>query len=263
MATTHRTRVAEPTSVSVPLRALRAVAAVSAEGSVARAAEALHQSSAAVTRAVQAAEQALGVALFERGARGMVPTAAGEGSRCAHQAHCRHWKLGPGFAHTRRALSVPRAKRLREPACCSMIARGMHPTEAAAARAVGLSQPALNQALRRLEHAAKTNLYERTRLGTRLNESGEWLLQQVKVALAEIRVGHEELARWRGQVALHVAIGSLPMARRVSFRLESHGRWCTAGISHHRERGTTIAAPAGAPTLDYGRPAAVDASPPI
>ena len=58
-------------------------------------------------------------------------------------------------------------------------------------------------------------LYERARLGARLNESGEWLLQQVKVALAEIRIGHEELTRWRGPGEYQVAIGALPMAAGV------------------------------------------------
>jgi len=57
---------------AVPLRSLRAVVAVASVGSVSRAAQALHQSPAAVTRAVQGAEQALGVTLFERGAGGMV-----------------------------------------------------------------------------------------------------------------------------------------------------------------------------------------------
>jgi len=75
--------------------------------------------------------------------------------------------------------------------------------------------PARRRLLRRLEHAAKTTLYERSRLGARLNESGEWLLQHVKVALAEIRIGYEELARWRGKGEFLVTIGSLPMATDV------------------------------------------------
>jgi LysR family transcriptional regulator, regulator for genes of the gallate degradation pathway len=207
----------EHEGVSVPLRALRAVAAVAAEGSVSRAAEALHQSSAAITRAVQAAEQVLGVALFERGARGMVLTAAGEVMALRASRALQALEVAAQGLRTRGAPpSVASLPRLVSDALLqALIARGKHPTEAAAAQAVGLSQSALNQALRRLEHAAKTTLYERTRLGTRLNESGEWLLQQVKVALAEIRVGHEELARWRGQGQLQVAIGSLPMASDV------------------------------------------------
>lgn len=202
---------------TVPLRALRAVAAVASAGSVARAAQALHQSSAAVTRAVQGAEQQLGVALFERGARGMVPTAAGEvlALRAARALQALQ-AAAQGLRARGAPPSVASLPRLAsDPLLQALVARAAHPSEAAAATAVGLSQPALHQALRRLEHVAKTPLYERTRLGARLNESGEWLLQQVKLALAEIRVGHEELARWRGQGESQVAIGALPMASDV------------------------------------------------
>jgi LysR family transcriptional regulator of gallate degradation len=201
----------------VPLRALRAVAAVAHTGSVARAAQALHQSSATVTRAVQGAEQQLGVALFERAPRGMVATAAGQ---MLALRSTRALQALQTAAQGLRARGAPAAvaalPRLASDALLqALVARAEHATEAAAAAAVGLSQPALHQALHRLEHAAKTKLLERTRQGARLNESGEWLLRQVKLALAELRVGHEELARWRGQDESHVAIGSLPMASDV------------------------------------------------
>lgn len=201
----------------MPLRALRAVAAVASEGGVARAADVLHQSAAAVTRAVQGAERLLGVALFERGARGMRPTAAGgllalRVTRALEALHVAAQGLRARGAPPSVA-SLPR--HASDALLQALVARAAHPTEAAAAAAVGLSQPALHQALRRLEHAAKFALYDRTRLGARLNEPGEWLLQQVKVALAEIRVGHEELARWRGRGESQVAIGTLPMASDV------------------------------------------------
>lgn len=202
---------------AVPLRSLRAVAAVASAGSVSRAAQALHQSSAAVTRAVQGAEQALGVTLFERGARGMVPTAAGEALALRVSRAFEALQAGANGLRARGAppavASLPRL--VSDALLQALVARGTHPSEAAAAAAVGLSQPALHQALRRLEHAAKTTLYERSRLGARLNESGEWLLQHVKVALAEIRIGYEELARWRGKGEFLVTIGSLPMATDV------------------------------------------------
>ena len=202
---------------SVPLRSLRAVATVASTGSVSRAAQALHQSSAAVTRAVQGAEQVLGVTLFERGARGMVPTAAGEALALRVSRALDALQAGAHGLRARGALpSVTSLPRLVSDALLqALVARGTHPSESAAAAAVGLSQPALHQALRRLEHVAKTPLYERSRLGARLNESGEWLLQHVKVALAEIRIGYEELARWRGKGEVLVAIGSLPMATDV------------------------------------------------
>lgn len=163
---------------AVPLRSLRAVAAVASAGSVSRAAQALHQSSAAVTRAVQGAEQALGVMLFERGARGMVPTAPGEALALRVSRAFEALQAGANGLRARGAppavASLPRL--VSDALLQALVARGTHPSEAAAAAAVGLSQPALHQALRRLEHAAKTTLYERSRLGARLNESGEFLV---------------------------------------------------------------------------------------
>lgn len=214
MATTRRQ---EEDVGNVPLRALRAVAAVASGGSVAQAAQALHQSSAAVTRAVQAAEAVLGVALFERGARGMVPTPEGELMALRASRALQALDVAAQGLRTRGAPpSVAALPRLVSDALLqALIARAEHATEAAAAQAVGLSQSALNQALRRLEHTARVPLYERTRVGTRLNAAGEWLLQQVKVALAEVRVGHEELARRRGLGESQLTVGSLPMATDV------------------------------------------------
>jgi LysR family transcriptional regulator of gallate degradation len=203
--------------MTIPLRALRAVAAVTATGGASQAALALHQSPSAITRAVQGAEQLLGVALFERGARGMLPTAAGQTLVLRVNRALQALQLAAQGLRQRGApASVASLPRLASDALLhALVARASHTTEAAAAQSLGLSQPALHQALRRLEHAAKTRLFERTRNGTHLNEAGEWLLQQAKIALAEIRIGHEELARWRGQGASQLAIGSLPMASDV------------------------------------------------
>lgn len=212
--------VAASAEAALSLRALRAVAAVARGGSVAVAAQQLHQSSAAVSRAVQAAESALGLALFERGARGMAPTAAGEllALRAARAMQALE-QAAQGLRSRGAPASVASLPRLVSDAQLqALAARSAHATEAAAAAALGLSQSALHQSLRQLEHAAKTPLYERTRLGARLNDSGEWLLQQARVALAEIRVGREELVHQcgqRGQGGFQVAVGSLPMATDV------------------------------------------------
>lgn len=202
---------------TVPLRVLRAVAAVSTTGGATQAAAALHQSPSAVTRAVQDAEQALGVTLFERGARGMVPTAAGRALVLRVERALQALQdAAQGLRQRGAPAAVASLPRLASDALLhALVARAAHATEAAAAQSLGLSQPALHQALRRLEHAAKTRLFERTHGGMRLNEAGEWMLQQAKRALAEIRIGHEELGRWCGQGASQLAIGSLPMASDV------------------------------------------------
>jgi LysR family transcriptional regulator, nitrogen assimilation regulatory protein len=62
----------------VDLRALRVAVAVAEQGSVTRAAAALHQSSSAVSHTLLALESELGVDLFHRLPRGMAPTDAGD-----------------------------------------------------------------------------------------------------------------------------------------------------------------------------------------
>lgn len=203
--------------VAVSLRALRAVAAVAAAGSAAQAASLLHLSPSAVTRSVQDAEAALGTALFDRGARGMVATAA---CRALVVRVERAFAMLQEAAQGLRVRGAPEAaeafpRLVNETLLRALVARASHPTEAAAARALGLSQPALNQTLQRLEHAAKMRLFERTLGGMRLNEAGEWVMGQARRALAEIRIGQQELARWRGEATQALAIGALPMASDV------------------------------------------------
>lgn len=201
----------------VPLRVLRAVAVVAEVGSVTKAALILHQSASSVTRAVQEAESLLGLSLFERGARGMVPTAAG-GVLALRVG--RAMELLQAAAEGLRLRGAPPSaaalpRLVSDSLLSALVARATHATESAAAESLGVSQSALHQALRRLEHLARIPLFERTRVGTRLNESGRWLLMHARQAIAEIRIGHEELAHWRGLRGRRVSIGTLPMADDV------------------------------------------------
>ncbi len=59
------------------LRLLRCIEAVASAGSTRQASEVLHVSQSSVTRAIQKFERRQRVRLFERAARGMVPTAIG------------------------------------------------------------------------------------------------------------------------------------------------------------------------------------------
>lgn len=202
---------------TVPLRILRTLASVADTGSVTRAAHALHQSASSVSRAVQSAEDTLGIRLFDRGPRGVSPTAAGKVLALrANRAMQVLRAAAEGLQLRGAPASVAALPRLvSDTLLHALAARAEHLTESAAAASLGLSQSALHQALGKLEHVAKVQLFERTRVGTRLNESGRWLLQHAQQALDEIRIAHEELAPWRGLTGRHVSIGALPMAGDV------------------------------------------------
>lgn len=189
-----------------PLRALRAVAAVAEAGSAAGAAAALHQSASAVTRAVQQAEAAAGLPLFERAARGMVCTRAGQ---------IVAERVRRALAELRQGPAPALAPRATDPMLAAFLAVAAQGSEAAAAAQLGCSQPAVHAALRQLEHAAKLRLLQRSRRGTRLTEAGEALRPCVYRARAELRIAADELAALRGESAGRVALGALPMAADV------------------------------------------------
>src|SRR4051794_41847017 len=62
---------------AIPLRQIRAIIAVCEEGSFTRAAERENATQSGISQHVAAAEQALGVKLFERTPNGVTPTPAG------------------------------------------------------------------------------------------------------------------------------------------------------------------------------------------
>lgn len=190
----------------VPLRLLRVVVAVAEHGSASSAAQVLHQSVSAVTRAVQQAEALLGLPLFERGARGMVGTPASALLVARAQR---------AFGELRQGLGVTFAQRATDGMLRALSAVASTRSEAGAAQQLGLTQPAVHATLRQLEHAARVRLFERSRRGTRLTEAGELLLQRARLALSELRNGHDELAAFRGLSPGRVTVGALPMTSDV------------------------------------------------
>ncbi len=189
-----------------PLRLLRAAEAVARLGSASQAAAELHLSPSAVSRAVQRAEALLGLPLFERGARGMACTPAG-------QTLLR--RVQRAQAQLQQAAGPLLAARATDAMLHALVAVADTRSEGAAAQRLGLTQVAVHLSLRQLEHAARLKLLQRSRRGTRLSEAGEGVLLHTKLALAELRTGHDELAALRGLAAGRVAVGALPMAADV------------------------------------------------
>lgn len=201
------------------LRTLRCLVAVARHGSAIRAAEAIHLSQPAVTRAVLDLEGFCGLQLFERASRGMVPTAAGE--RAAQRAELVLQHLARGA--TEALLQSPRASQragLAQRFASSVTAASLKAltavaqtvSEARAAALLGLSQPAVHRALRALEDLVDTPLFQKTARGTRLTPSGEALLRRTKLAFAEARAMESDIAAWRGEVRGRIIVGALPLS---------------------------------------------------
>lgn len=200
-------------------RRLRCTAAVATHGSAVRAAESLHQSQPSVTRAIQELESELGLPLFERGARGMVPTAAGRllVSRIrrafdhlehgAQEAACLAVAIGGTAPAPGRLVGMVNERLLQV-----LIVVADTGSASRAGNVLDLSQPSISQCIRELEHFAGAQLLQRTSRGSRLTEPGEALLRHAKLAFAELRIAQEEIASFQGRVAGQVVIGALPLS---------------------------------------------------
>ena len=204
-----RSPTASTEVATAPLRLLRAAEAVARLGSAAQAATELHLSSSAVSRAVQQAEALLGLPLFERGARGMACTPAGQTLML---------RVRRARSELDRAAGPTLAARATDALLHTLVAIADTRSESAAGQRLGVTQSAVHQNLRALEHAARAKLFQRSQRGTRLTELGERVLLRAKLALAELRTGHDELAVFQGLGGVatgRVAVGALPMAADV------------------------------------------------
>ena len=200
------------------IKHLRALCAVAATGSTVGAAQLLNVSQSSVTRAVQEGEAALQSRFFHRLGRGMQLTESGTilarragralaylaqvdqaGAKCGGEPVTRwvgsRFALGIGQRHMAVLLSLAKTA-----------------SQIATARQLGVSQPAVQQALVQLEHLAGKPLFLRTRTGLRLTELGELALKAVKLASAELAQADEEMALQQGATQGRLVIGTLPFS---------------------------------------------------
>ena len=82
----------------------------------------------------------------------------------------------------------------------------------AAARGLGVSQPAMTKSMRQLEDQLHVRLIERTTHGVVPTEAGRAFLARARAAQAELRKGEEELAELAGDRAGAVAFGVGPFS---------------------------------------------------
>ncbi|NYE24981.1 LysR family transcriptional regulator [Pigmentiphaga litoralis] len=202
------------------LKKLRAVRAVAEHGSTARAAASLFLSQPAVARAVRDVEALLDMTLFDRSARGMELTELGQvldarlkrafaqlraadrgvtqlaaGHRLAHHRSESQLETQAGYRH----LSI-------------LMALDAAGSESRCAEALGISQPAVTQAIAQLEHLAGVRLFHRSARGMRLTEPGDALLRHARLLWFELDSASADLASRVGQLQGRVVIGTLPFS---------------------------------------------------
>jgi len=204
-------------SALVPLRELRALAAVARDGGIRPSTETLLRTASAVSRAIAQLELRLGMPAFERRGRGMLPTAAG---RLAYDRFCRiEQELGLVLDEAARGARMPARTAAaveelfdeRRLLAASLLAETGHmPTVAGR---LGVSQPAISAAVARLEDALREKLFRRTPQGMVPSIAGARWLVRFDRALAELRYLNQDIAALRGSMAGVIVIGALPLAR--------------------------------------------------
>jgi LysR family transcriptional regulator of gallate degradation len=200
---------------------LRAVCIVADTGSASRAAVALFRAQSAVTRAIQETEAAVGEPLFDRKPSGMLPTPVG---RAVLKRSERVFAELESLARWCAARQTPRRAlaqgslpayllNTRRLELFSALARHRHMPSAA--RALGITQPAVSSAVRILESGAGLSLFYRNPRGLLLTSDGETFLLHVRRALNELRHVMDDVAALRGSIQGKVTVGALPLGRTL------------------------------------------------
>lgn len=196
------------------LRHLRALPLIAERGSMSAAADAIGLSQPALAQGLAKLEERFGTSLFERLPDGMRATEAG--TRVIARVRAAHGRLNqamrPLVRSTRRGFERPEnlltATQVR--ALLSLAEAGSF---VGAARATGISQPALHRAVRELEGLCNAPLAERQGRGVALTAHGKRLARQFRLAAADLQAALEE-ARSGGSGS-QLAIGAMPLCRAL------------------------------------------------
>ena len=200
------------------LRQLRAFLAVADQGSASRAGATLFRAQSAVSRSIGKLERALGVALFERRAQGMLLTPFGRALLVrARRAQAEMQQARDELA----GLGAPRGARsatsfgmaIAERRVRAFVALTEQRHMPSVAKSLGITQPAVSVAVRQLEDAAGVSLFERTVRGMLPTPAGAALALRLKRAQAEIRHAVADIASLAGVTQGIVSVGALPLGR--------------------------------------------------
>jgi DNA-binding transcriptional LysR family regulator len=199
----------------INLRHLNAVRAIGEHGGISRAAEAAFLSQPALTQALAKLERTLEVALFERHASGMTATPAGELLVARANRAFEHLAEGSRLlkpaAGQRQGAPIHRYVSMAQ--LRAIVAIVVHGGFAPAARATGLSEPAMYRSARELERLAGLPLLVRRGRGVEPSPAAERFVQRARLAVAEIATMLAEIATLRGEGGGRVVVGAMSLAR--------------------------------------------------
>ena len=192
------------------LRHLRLLLGIAQAGSLSLAARQGGVSQPALSQALAKLEAAFGVALFDRTASGVSPTAAGR--RIVRRVDHALTRISRAF---RRSSTTPQRGDPHNYLTTAHVRGLINLAEAGsfmrAAESAGVSVPALHRAVRDLEQLSGTALVERRGRGVGLTRAGATLAQGFNLAHAELTTALEESSGKGGRLA----IGAMALSRSL------------------------------------------------
>jgi LysR family transcriptional regulator of gallate degradation len=170
---------------------------------------------------VQELELVLGEPLFDRKRSGMLVTATGNAvlMRCRRilfeLEEVARWSAAQ---QSRRRVAFEgglRAYLLNTRRLQIFVSLARHRHMPTAAKAFGISQPAVSSAVRVLESGSGLLLFHRSPRGIMLTSEGETFLLHARRALNELRHVRDDIAALHGNIQGAVTVGALPLGRTL------------------------------------------------
>jgi len=191
------------------LRHMEGIAAIRRTGSFSAAAAAINLTQSALTQGVAAVERQLACRLFDRGARGAVPTTNGALLADGVERALRLLNLAamPFLAGSRHTMLTGFATGTQLRALVAVDRTG---SIRGAARASDLTEASIHRAVRDLEAMLGTTLVVRAKSGVALTEAGHAIARATRHALTEFEAAFE--AARSGQPC-PLVIGAMPLVR--------------------------------------------------
>lgn len=197
------------------LRHLGALLEVAQTGNISVAARTVNLSQPALAQAIGKIERVLDASLFERRSGGVAITEAGAHFVARTRRALDY--LAHGVRHIRRGSGRPVLVRLDQRvtmsqlrALVSVVGAGSY---TGAAMQLGMSQPSLHRAMRELQEIVEIPLLERAGRAIRPTLPADRLVHFVRLMLAELRAGIEEIVSRNQGLGGTLRIGVLPVAR--------------------------------------------------
>ncbi len=192
------------------LRHLRALGLIVESGNISGAARLAGLSQPALTQGVAKLEAQFGTALFDRHPQGMRPTVTGRRVLARVERAVDRFSRGVrgGNRNVRGSRPENRLVTAQVRALLSLAETGSF---VAAARSVGLSEPALHRSVKELELLCGTALVERRGRGVGLTAAGRKLTRDLQLGVRELTAALEESGDGGGQLS----IGAMALSRSL------------------------------------------------